>query len=64
MPQPALPPPGFDDLSPEETLDYIQGLRNRLSERSGDVPTPDWDRQVVAERLVVDTAMSASRASS
>lgn len=51
MPQPALPPPGFDDLSPEEKLDYIQGLWDRFSEHPADVPTPDWHRQVVAERL-------------
>jgi hypothetical protein len=26
MAQPALPPPGFDELSPDEKLEYIQAL--------------------------------------
>jgi hypothetical protein len=26
MSQPALPPPGFDELSPDEKLDYIPVL--------------------------------------
>ena len=49
--QPALPPPGFDELSPGEKLEYIQALWDHFSEHSEEVPVPDWHRQVIAERL-------------
>lgn len=49
--QPVLPPPGFDELSPDEKLAYIQALWDRFSEHPEDVPVPDWHRQVIAERL-------------
>jgi putative addiction module component (TIGR02574 family) len=51
MRQPALPPPGFDELSPDEKLEYIQALWDHFSQHPEDVPVPDWHRQVVAERL-------------
>jgi putative addiction module component (TIGR02574 family) len=51
MTAPAMPPPGFDDLSSEEKLDYIQALWARFTARAEDVPVPDWHREVIAERL-------------
>jgi putative addiction module component (TIGR02574 family) len=51
MGQSAVPPPGFDELSPDEKLEYIQALWDHFSEHPADVPVPDWHRQVVAERL-------------
>ena len=51
MAQPAVPPPGFDELTPDEKLEYIQALWARFSEHPDSVPVPDWHRQVVAERL-------------
>ena len=51
MAQPALPPPGFDELSPDEKLEYIQALWDRFVEHPEEVPVPDWHRQVIAERL-------------
>lgn len=51
MAQPALPPPGFDELSPDEKLEYIQALWDHFAEHPEDVPVPDWHRQVIAERL-------------
>jgi putative addiction module component (TIGR02574 family) len=49
--QPALPPPGFDELSPDEKLQYIQALWNHFAERPEDVPVPEWHREIIAERL-------------
>jgi len=46
-----LPPPGFDELPVEERIDYVHGLWDRIAARPGDVPVPDWHREVVAERL-------------
>jgi putative addiction module component (TIGR02574 family) len=51
MAQPAIPPPGFDDLSPDEKLEYVQALWDRVSENPDDVPVPDWHREVVTQRL-------------
>ena len=50
MAQPPVPPAGFEELSPEEKLEYIQALWDHFSEHP-DVPVPDWHRQVVADRL-------------
>jgi len=51
MTQPALPPPGFDELSPDEKLEYIQALWDHFTDHPEDVPVPDWHREVIAERL-------------
>lgn len=57
---PALPPPGFDDLSPEEKLDYVHALWNRIAARPEEVPVPDWHREIVAERLAAHRAGEGS----
>jgi putative addiction module component (TIGR02574 family) len=51
MAQPTLPPPGFDELSADEKLEYIQALWGHFSEHPEEVPVPDWHREIVAERL-------------
>jgi putative addiction module component (TIGR02574 family) len=51
MASPAMPPDGFDDLSPEEKLDYIHALWARFTGDPEDVPVPQWHREVIAERL-------------
>jgi hypothetical protein len=48
---PAMPPPGFDDLSPNEKLDYINALWERFTAQPEDVPMPEWHREVIAERV-------------
>jgi putative addiction module component (TIGR02574 family) len=49
----ALPavPAGFDDLSAEEKIEYIQGLWARVVSRPDEVPAEDWQRELVTERL-------------
>ena len=42
-----VPPPGWEDMSPEEKLNYIQALWDRFSEHPEEVPVPDWHRQVI-----------------
>jgi putative addiction module component (TIGR02574 family) len=46
-----LPPPGFDELSIDEKVDYVQSLWDRIAVRPEDVPVPDWHREVLEERL-------------
>lgn len=53
MALPAVPPPGFDDLSAEEKLDYIQELWDRFAAHPDEVPVPEWHLDVIRERLAV-----------
>lgn len=46
-----LPPPGFDDLSAEEKLDYVLALWDRITSTEPEIPVPEWHREVVEERL-------------
>lgn len=54
-----LPPPGFDDLSTEEKLDYVQSLWDRIAAHPEAVPVPDWHRKVLEERLEAHRANPA-----
>ena len=46
-----LPPPGFEALSIEEQIDYVQSLWAQIAARPEQVPVPDWHREILAERL-------------
>jgi putative addiction module component (TIGR02574 family) len=45
------PPPGFDDLSVDEQIDYVQSLWERIAASPEQVPVPEWHLQVLQERL-------------
>jgi putative addiction module component (TIGR02574 family) len=51
-----LPPPGFDSLSVDEQIDYLQSLWDRIAARPEDVPVPEWHRQTITERLAAHRA--------
>jgi len=46
-----IPPPGFDELSIEEKIDYVQSLWDRIAPDVNTVPLTDWQRQVLERRL-------------
>lgn len=46
-----LPPPGFDSLSIDEQIDYVQSLWDHIAARPEDIPVPDWHREILTERL-------------
>ena len=46
-----LPPAGFDSLSVEEQIDYLQSLWERIAAQPEQVPIPAWHTEVLAERL-------------
>lgn len=46
-----IPPPGFDNLSVDEQVEYVQSLWERISAHPEDVAVPDWHRAVIRERL-------------
>jgi putative addiction module component (TIGR02574 family) len=45
------PPSGFDDLSVEEQIDFVQSLWDRIAATPEQVPVPEWNRQIIRERL-------------
>jgi putative addiction module component (TIGR02574 family) len=56
MPSTLPIPPGFDDLSVEKKLDYVQSLWDRIAAQPDDVAVPEWHEQVIAERLAAHRA--------
>ena len=50
------PPLGFDDLSVDEQIDFVQSLRDRIAATSEQVPVPEWHRQIIRERLAAYNA--------
>jgi len=46
-----IPPPGFDELSVDEQIDYLQSLWDRIAATPEQVPVPDWHREVIEERV-------------
>jgi putative addiction module component (TIGR02574 family) len=46
-----IPPPGFDALSVDEQIDYVQSLWDHIAARPEEVPVPDWHREILVERL-------------
>src|SRR5262249_42390022 len=46
-----LPPPGFDDLSVDDQIAYVQSLWDRIAATPDQVPVPEWHREVLDERL-------------
>jgi len=44
------PPPGFETLSTDEKIDYVESLWDRIVEESS-VPIPAWQRELLRERL-------------
>jgi putative addiction module component (TIGR02574 family) len=45
------PPPGFDELTIDEQIDYVQSLWERIAASPDKVPVPAWHASVVRERL-------------
>lgn len=46
-----VPPPGFDELSVEEQIDYVHALWNRIAASPERIPVPQWHRDLIDERL-------------
>jgi len=46
-----LPPPGFDDLSVDEKIDYLESLWDRVAASPETIPVPDWHRDIIGERM-------------
>lgn len=51
-----IPPPGFDDLSVEDKIEYVQSLWDRIAASPEKIPVPEWHRRVLGERLAAHGA--------
>jgi len=51
-----IPPPGFDDLSVDEQIDFVQSLWDRIAETAEQVPVPEWHRQIICKHLAAYNA--------
>ena len=47
----SLAPSGFDDLSPDEKVDYVQSLWDRIAASDDRVPVPEWHKAIIRQRL-------------
>ncbi|HSF19066.1 MAG TPA: addiction module protein [Vicinamibacteria bacterium] len=46
-----IPPPGFDNLSVDEQIEYVQDLWDWIAARPEDIPVADWQKDVAELRL-------------
>lgn len=52
MSQPlAIPPPGLDELTAEERVEYAQRLWDRVATNLNNLPAEDWQIDLAKERL-------------
>jgi len=52
MPKPvSFPPAGFDELSVDEKINYLQALWDRIAVTPKTIAVPDWHRKILDERL-------------
>lgn len=45
------PPPGFDERTIDERIDFVQSLWDRIAANPVQVPVPEWHRRIIRERL-------------
>ena len=46
-----IPPPGFEVLSADEKVRYVQDLWDHIAADPASVPVPNWHRRIIEERL-------------
>ncbi|GAA6619364.1 addiction module protein [Scytonema sp. NUACC26] len=51
MPQHLTLPPGFEQLSKEQQIDYVQELWNLIVAAPDEVSMPDWHLEIVQNRI-------------
>jgi putative addiction module component (TIGR02574 family) len=46
-----IPPPGFDELTPEQKLDYVAALWDRIAAEQSQLPISEAQRALLRDRL-------------
>lgn len=57
MAQPLSIPPGFESLPVKQQVEYVRALWKKIGDPQG-VPSPEWHREVVRQRLAAHRANS------
>jgi putative addiction module component (TIGR02574 family) len=52
------PPAGFDELTVDEKLDYVESLWDRIAAQPETVAVPDWHLEVIEQRTLEGQAGS------
>ncbi len=47
----SIPPPGFEDLTSDEKVQYVQDLWDYVVADASKVPVPEWHRRILDKRL-------------
>lgn len=50
-PYPPDIPPGFDDLTRAQQVEYVQRLWNRIAAGEEELDVPAWHREIIRQRL-------------
>jgi putative addiction module component (TIGR02574 family) len=51
-----IPPPGFDELTPEEKVHYVGALWDRIVSEQNELPISDAQRALIRQRLAAHEA--------
>jgi len=51
LPKPLVLPTGFEQLSKDQQIDYVQQLWNMILSVPDEVPVPEWHLEIVRERV-------------
>lgn len=51
IPQPLALPPGFEQLSKEQQIDYVQQLWDLIVAAPDEVSAPEWHLEIVRDRV-------------
>jgi hypothetical protein len=58
--QPLPLPPGFEQLSKAQQIDYIQQLWDLILTNPDNIPVPEWHLEIVKQRLASRDSASLS----
>lgn len=59
-PEPLAPPPGFEQLSKNQQIDYVQQLWDLITAVPDEMPMPEWHLEIVRERVASQTTTQFS----
>jgi len=48
---PPIPPPGFEDLSIEEQIEYVEALLSFIASQPDQMKIPKWHWEILSERI-------------
>ena len=48
-------PPGFDEMSREEQIEYVQDLWTYIAADENEISVPEWHLQLLQERIATES---------